>query len=250
VEPELGIRVMSYNIAAGHGDLSRIADVIRGSGAELVALQEVDVHWGDRSQFVDQARWLADALDMEVAFAPIYSLPPATGAVGRREFGLAMLSQHPLMSAENHEITRLSTQSADAVPEPLPGFQEVIVEVMGRRVTVFNTHLDYRSDPAVRRLQVADMLRLIGQAARPVLLLGDLNAEPGAPELLPLFQRLSDVWPRTGDPGLTYPAEGPTKRIDYILSSEHFRTVRASVLDTDASDHRPVVAELMTRPGF
>lgn len=245
MESELSIRVMSYNIAAGHGDLSRIADVIRASGAELVGLQEVDVHWSDRSDFVDQARWLAEALEMEVAFAPIYSLPPLDGDVPQREFGLAMLSRHPILVAENHEITRLSTQSAEPVPTPLPGFQEVAVEFMGRRVSVYNTHLDYRSDPAVRRLQVADMLRLIGEATRPVLLLGDLNAEPHAQELLPLLQRLSDVWPPRADPGFTYPANGPTKRIDYILASEHFETRSVRVLETDASDHLPVLAELM-----
>ena len=56
------LRVMTWNIAAGHGDLSKIAEVIGKSGAEIVALQEVDVRWSERSAFADQADSLAKLL--------------------------------------------------------------------------------------------------------------------------------------------------------------------------------------------
>jgi endonuclease/exonuclease/phosphatase family metal-dependent hydrolase len=245
-DPQLSIRVMSFNIAAGHGDLPRIAEVIRGSGAEIVGLQEVDVHWGDRSGFVDQARWLSEALQMEVFFAPIYTLPPAEGRVQERQFGLAILSRHPIAAATNHPLSRLSTQADVPVPIPHPGFPEARIEIGGRSIHVFNTHLDYRGDPSTRRLQVGEMLRIIGEENRPVLLLGDLNAEPGAPELSPLFERLKDAWPSPGD-GFTYPADTPIKRIDYILASPHFRIGSMKALRTDASDHLPVVAVLKLR---
>ena len=42
----LELRVMSYNIAAGFGDIYGIAEVIAEQQPDLVALQEVDVHWG------------------------------------------------------------------------------------------------------------------------------------------------------------------------------------------------------------
>ncbi|GAA4951635.1 hypothetical protein GCM10023238_17450 [Streptomyces heliomycini] len=36
----------------------------------MIGLQEVDVHWGARSDFADEARALAGKLDMRVFFAP------------------------------------------------------------------------------------------------------------------------------------------------------------------------------------
>ena len=236
---------MSYNIAAGHGNLDRIIEVIRSSGADVVALQEVDVHWSERSGFADQAALLGDALGMEVFYAPIYTLHPAEGRLEDREYGLAVLSRLPLREARNNQITRLSTQAEDPPPEPLPGFPEVVIEVEGAAVHLFNTHLDYRADPRVREMQVADMLRIMGSADRPTLLLGDLNAEPGDPELDPLFQRLEDVWSDDLGPGLTFPADDPVKRIDYILASSHFAVGNVEVLETEASDHCPVVADLL-----
>lgn len=281
------LRVMTYNIAAGHGDLNGIARAIRAADPDIVALQEVDVRWSERSDFADQAAELGVALGMHVRFGPIYNLSHAreAGADARslaaadarpaaadaptadadarpapatpdssvpppRQFGLAILSREPIVEFTNHVIPRLSTQTEAAEPAPMPGFLEAVVRVGGERVHVFNTHLDYRADPRVRVQQVARMLELMDEGAEPVILMGDLNARPDAPELQPLLARLTDVWSIAAGEGWTYPGATPDRRIDYILVSDHFRVVDAHVPATPASDHRPVVADVrLSRPG-
>ncbi|MES2177848.1 MAG: endonuclease/exonuclease/phosphatase family protein [Gemmatimonadota bacterium] len=242
------VRVMSYNIAAGHGDLDRIAATIRAEAPEIVALQEVDVHWHARSGFADQAAVLAKALGMDARFAHIYDLDPTTPGAPRREYGVAILSKHPIVEFHNHTIARLSTVNEGTPATPMPGFLEVVLDVGGTRVRVFDTHIDYRPDPAVRVKQVAEMLAIIGEPSAPTLLFGDLNAPPIAPELQPLLRRLHDSWPEANGPGLTYPATEPVKRIDYVLTSRHFRVQTMRVPVTEASDHRPVTATLMMYP--
>jgi len=250
---DVPLRVMNYNIHTGIGsegtlDLARTASVIRDSGADVVGLEEVDVHWDARSDFRDQARDLARMLHMGVFFAPIYDLPPATDGAPRRQYGVAVLSRFPILRAENHLLTRLSTQDPNPVPAPAPGFPEVVVLAHGVPVHVYATHLDYRAEPAVRELQVADTLRILADDPRDArqVLVGDLNAEPAAPELVPLWTRLTDAW-TSAEPGLTYPADVPAKRIDYVTTSPgvHVRGIR--VIETLASDHRPVVADLTVR---
>jgi endonuclease/exonuclease/phosphatase family metal-dependent hydrolase len=61
-------------------------------------------------------------------------------------------------------------------------------------IRLFNTHLDYRADPAIRQQPVTEVLGIIGASPGPTLLLGDLNAQPQAPELQPLLGKLKDVW--------------------------------------------------------
>jgi endonuclease/exonuclease/phosphatase family metal-dependent hydrolase len=244
---DIPLRVMTYNIRSGNGDLGGTAAAIRASAPDLVALQEVDVHWAERSNFVDQATELGKQLQMQVRFAPIYQLPGAPQAPSR-EFGVALLSKFPIVSFANHIITRLSTQETNPVPAPMPGFLEASVDVGGHAVRVFDTHLDYRSDPKVRQQQVSDMLAFIGGVSAPTLLFGDLNAPPDAPEIQPLLQRLHDSWPTSAGEGLTDPADVPRKRIDYVLTSNHFRVRNASVPNTLASDHRPVVVDLTFTP--
>jgi len=251
------LRVVNYNVHTGIGadgrlDLEHTAQTLDALHADVIGLEEVDVHWADRSEWRDQARALADALDMRVFFAPIYSLDPPEAGAPRREYGLAVLTDLPVVHAENHEITRLSTQGADPVPEPAPGFPEVVVEAGGARVHVYATHLDYRGDPSVRRAQVADTLAILDQdpeGAQQVLV-GDFNAGPRAGELAPLWTRLVDSWVAAGQgKGLTFPTQRPVKRIDYVTHSPQIRTLRAEVVHTTASDHLPVVADLLVRRG-
>lgn len=244
--PATLLRVMTYNIRSGNGDLAQTAGVIRGQAPDIAALQEVDVHWADRSAFADQAAELATRTGMQARFAGIYRLPGAPGAPPR-EFGVAMLTRLPIVSFRNDTITRLSTQDTNPVPTPMPGLLDAELDVHGTHVRVFVTHLDYRRDPAVRVQQVADMLRYVGSSATPTLLMGDLNATPDAPEIQPLLRRLHDVWDASRGPGFTYPADVPRQRIDYVLVSPAFRVRSVRVLDTQASDHRPVVADLALR---
>ncbi len=240
-------RVMTWNIAAGHGDLSTIAGAIREAGPDIVALQEVDAHWEKRSNFADQPAELAKALGMHVRFGPIYQLP-GDGTSPRREFGVAILSRHPIVEFHNHLLPRLSTQSAATEPELMPGFLEATVEIEGGRVRVFTTHLDYRADPRVRNLQVAATIARLDAIDGPMILMGDLNAPPHAVELAPLFQRLRDAWPNGSDAGFTYPATAPVRRIDYILTSGDLRARNVRVPPIEASDHRPVVADISPSP--
>ncbi|MFF1273124.1 endonuclease/exonuclease/phosphatase family protein [Streptomyces marokkonensis] len=244
--PALPLRVATYNIHAGAGqdqvfDLDRTAAALRGLRADVIGLQEVDVHWGARSDFVDEARALAAKLRMRVFFAPVYDLEPATPDGERRQFGVAVLSRYPVLHAENHEITRLSTQTPDPVPAPGPGFAEVVVDVRGAHVHVYSTHLDYRADPSVRAAQVTDMLAVLAADRGPKILVGDFNAEASAPELVPLWGTLRDAAPGGGG---TYPAVDPAKRIDLVTVSPDIGVTGARTVATEASDHRPVVADL------
>ena len=258
--PPVVARFASYNIHAGAGmdnvyDLDRTAAAIRALGADVVGLQEADVHWGERSRWRDTVAELGRRLGMQVGFAPIYSLDPLQPGDPRREYGVAVLSRQPIVALENHSITRLSTQVPDPVPEPAPGFLEATIQVRGARTHVYVTHLDYRGDPTVRAMQVADTRQILAEdpAGANQVLLGDLNAEASAPELAPLWDVLQDAWAaapvRAGEPGLTY----PTKRIDVVTVSPHI-AVRDAQTQSDpeligASDHRAVAATVLLHQG-
>lgn len=245
----VALKVMTYNIHAGQEGLDAVAALINAEAPDLVALQEVDVHWSDRSAFVDQLTALADATGMEARFAPVYSLDPPSEGAPRREYGVALLSRFPVVDSVNHDLTRISTIFGGP-PRPMPGFLELTVSVDGRPVRVLCTHLDYRTDPATRATEVEETLRILAARPGPLLLMGDLNAPPDAREIAPLLAELQDAWavvtPRDAGEGagLTYPAVDPTKRIDYVLASREWTVRSARLLDTVASDHRAVVAEV------
>ncbi len=257
--PGVTARVATYNIHAGSGsdgvfDLDRTAAAIAALDADVVGLQEADVHWGARSSWQDTVTELGRRLGMRTAFGPIYSLDPPSAGDPRREYGVALLTRHPVVAVENHELTRQSTIFPGTPPGPMPGFLEAVVQIRGARTHVYVTHLDYRGDPTLRSVEVGETLDILAEdppGARQVLV-GDLNAEPGDPELDPLWTRLGDAWAmapdRVGGPGLTFPALDPVKRIDVVAVSDGIEVLDAATQSDPtlvaASDHRAVVATL------
>jgi endonuclease/exonuclease/phosphatase family metal-dependent hydrolase len=252
---DLSLRVVTYNIQAGAGmdrrfDVGRQIEALRAIDADIISLQEVDVRWSARSEWRDLATEIAGALGMNVFFGHIYESDPPNLPPGG--FGIAMLSRYPILAGENHEITRLSTQVPDPKPEPAPGFPEILVNARGAHIHVYGTHLDFRADPAVRQMQVADMLQIMARdQGRRQILLGDFNARPDAPELAPLWQHVADAWARANGPdgGLTFPADVPDRRIDYVTVSPRLEVREAAVPQTFASDHLPVIADLIVKRG-
>lgn len=239
------IRVMSYNIEYGHEGLDSVAAVIRDQRADIVGLQEVDVHWSARSNFVDQAALLAHRTGMSYRFAHIYSIPNSDPSKPPREFGVAILSRFPIVSFSNHDITRLSTQDSGVTPALLPGLLDVEVNADGRRIRVFNVHLDYRSDPSVRAKQVSDVIEYINKDTISTILTGDLNAAPDAAELKPLMRRLSDTWVNNAEPAPTFPSTKPEKKIDYVFTTDSFCASGTYIPKVYASDHFPIVVDLI-----
>ncbi|MFG1621001.1 glycoside hydrolase family 3 N-terminal domain-containing protein [Kribbella sp. NPDC049227] len=253
------LTVASYNIHAGAGednvfDLDRTARALKALNADVIGLQEVDVHWDARSEWRDTIAELAATLGMYAGFAPIYDLDPPTPGQPRRQYGVGVLSRFPLVRTENHPITRLSTQDPNPVPAPASGFLEAEIDVRGRRVHVYCTHLDYRADPSVREAQVRDTTKILAGDRRKDLqiLTGDFNAEATAPELAGLWTRVTDSWTATGTTSggpNTYPAVDPVKRIDFVTVGTGLHVLRVAVPpEQAASDHRPVVADLSFRP--
>ena len=241
------LRVASFNIHHGVGtdnllDLERIARVIEDGGAQVVGLQEVDRHFGERSQFVDQATWLAERLGMRVVFGANLDLDPFTPDAPRRQYGTAILSRHRIRGWRN-----------TLLPRPAGGEQrgllEAVVSVRGARVRVFNTHLQHNSQEE-RLAQIAQIRTIVGQSRESVVLLGDLNATPESPEIAAITEDLADTWVAAGEgEGFTYDAETPHARIDYVLTSSDVVAKAAAVVTSDGSDHLPVVVDLVLPGG-
>jgi endonuclease/exonuclease/phosphatase family metal-dependent hydrolase len=80
---------------------------------------------------------------------------------------------------------------------------------------------------------------------------GDFNDEPGGSSYQMMLKGFNDAWGavRPKDLGLSYPADKPVKRIDYIFlrRNDGWRVKKAWVVKSMASDHLPVVAEVELR---
>ena len=290
------ITVLGFNIAYGRGPggdeagpwtrdhivrhLDGIAEQIRASGADIAALQEVDLV-AHRSNDIDEARYLADKLGWPVYacvltwennYVPYPYWPPARH-YGRMRSGQCVLSRFPIVSS-----TRYRLPQPEANPFYYNAFylhralQHVVVDLgAGRVLDLVNVHLE-AFDKDNREKQVATLQEVIGKSASPFrIVVGDFNALPpgaskkhdftdepdadfrGDETMSRIFAipELTEVLTRgaasADDPStLTYPAEAPTRRLDYIFVGAGFEVTDAKVMSEGApwSDHLPIVARL------
>jgi endonuclease/exonuclease/phosphatase (EEP) superfamily protein YafD len=114
-----------------------------------------------------------------------------------------------------------------------------------------NTHLDASGDDRWRRQEVRTLLAIADSArlreGTRLLVGGDFNSTPeSAVQDTIRSDALRDVWQSCGrGDGYTYPATVGIKRIDYLFIEGRSRCARAEVIDSPASDHRPLLVYLV-----
>ena len=224
------VTVMTYNIHSGRGadgvlDLDRTRQVIEASGAQLVALQEVD-RWTLRTGLVDQMKALVGQRPWQYAYGPNLFLPPGF-------YGNALLSVYPI-----RESSHVSLPS----PRETRGFLRAVVQVTpSQDIVVYVTHLGLNQNE--REQHVKMLLHSVRDEKLPVILMGDFNAEADSAEIGALKEVLHDLG--ASERQATFPSYAPAHRIDYIFVCDGFEVKNLYVSEHLASDHLPVVARLL-----
>ena len=206
-------------------DLNRQAAVIQNADPEVVGLQEVD-SCVKRSSYVHQASVLAKSLGMYSTFGPAI---PLTGG----KYGVAILSKEKPLSHRNI---------------PLPGKEKRTLLVCEFKEYVFaTTHLALEEENRMTSLDI-----ILEEAARwdkPFFICGDWNDVPTSTLITKMkksFRFLNNITNTSSN--YTFPADTPNKIIDYIARYGRTGTSvtkRQVINQPDASDHRPVLVEVV-----
>ncbi|HEY1261825.1 MAG TPA: endonuclease/exonuclease/phosphatase family protein [Stellaceae bacterium] len=232
------LRVATYNIHACVGvdrrcDPARVAEVLRGIGADVVCLQEVGAgrHVG---RHADQWAYLGEATGCRVILG-------AGARQHRRRFLNAILTRLPVMSVRSIDLTISGHEPRGAIDADL--------EFGGRVLRVVATHFGLHAGE--RRLQANRLVAALGEPPavdrpRPdaVLLMGDLNEWRGRSGALGALDRRLGPSPAPR----TFPSWLPVLPLDRIYTDGAAISGEVSVCRTPlarlASDHLPLVGDL------
>ena len=239
------LRVATYNIHSCRGidgktRPERIARVLNRLQADVIGVQEVDVH-RPRSGTLDQAKEIAVHLEMEHTFYDV--LVEET-----ERYGIAVFSRYPF------QIRRMALLTEAGIGREARGamWLEVTPEEDFPPFHFFNTHFGLGRDERRRQAEVLtgpDWLGAIPED-EPVVVCGDFNSVPGSTPWIKLNRVLRDAQLRhgKGKPLATFSSIKPLLRIDHVFTSEHFEVHEITVPKTSsalmASDHLPLCIEL------
>ena len=229
------IRVMTYNLRQGERGIREIARVIEDVNPDILCVQEVNPwdKWGD----------------------PVWQLQQLMlGWHMVRDGELAILSRNPIVSSAVHYLPA-KTQRA---------ILEAHIRIGRREITVLNTHFNVASErhldawgrepapsrirhtAAVMHAQARELIRVASTSGDALLIMGDLNMPPRWLACREIAGRYRDAFRAAGwGLGYTFPANLPVSRIDHIFLGPSLAAKRCFVPRTRASDHRPVVADIV-----
>jgi endonuclease/exonuclease/phosphatase family metal-dependent hydrolase len=252
------MRIATFNILHGRSlrdgevRLDRLRDAVKELDADILALQEVDCDQ-PRSDLADLTRVAAEAMGAvshrfvaALAGTPGATWIAATGSEqpGSATYGIALLSRYRARSWQVLRLPRIPVR----FPMYLSGPGRVMVvreepraaviaqlETPLGDLTVANTHLSFVS--GWNRIQLRRLMRDLRALPGPRLLVGDLNMTPKPAAAATGMRPLAEL--------PTFPAAGPARQLDHVLTDAPSIRARHSEAPLLAiSDHRPLVVDL------
>src|SRR6266567_2938886 len=183
--PLQAIRVVNWNIDRGL-HLPDITEFLASQQADLLTLQEVDLN-ARRTHRLNVAEELARNLGMNYVFGREFEELTQGSRTSPAYHGQATLSR---LRLKNPRIIRFRSQSGfwrprwflprtEPFQERLGGRIALVTEIegAGRRLTVYNLHLESRGNHDIRLAQMEEVLEDVKKQApqSPTLIAGDLN---------------------------------------------------------------------------
>lgn len=236
------LRVMTYNIRAADYGLNRIIATLRKGKADIIALQEVD-KFVRRTGRIDQPKKIAHSLGMNYVFRKHFAYQGG-------EFGLALFSRYMIDHVERVRVRRSNLVLLKArVHTPKRPVGVIVVHF--HPTNPIDKAITKKENNAARLREAKRAFEIATTYDTPFLIMGDFNANSGSPAYGLFAEKFQDCC-RVGG-GLwdkTWPAKFPITRIDYIWASRHFRVLGCRTIESKASDHLPVVADIQQMIGL
>jgi endonuclease/exonuclease/phosphatase family metal-dependent hydrolase len=220
----LRLRVVVWNVHGFRAGPRRLARAMADLRPDLILLNEIRFRW--------RIRRFARLLGMDVHHGLSLSGPVLNAVLVRPPWRIverwaARLSRTPGLNRRGVVAARVGRA--------------------GSRLTVAAVHLGVSDGERVAHAE--ELTDMLAGAPPPLIVGGDLNESPEAPAVAWIAERYFDAFSRAGTgPGETFPAGRPRARIDYLFVTDDIRVAEVRVGDDpemlEASDHRPVIADL------
>ena len=236
------IKAVTFNIQhcavfpTGKIDFDAFAEKIRSFDADVIGLNEVRGK-GARKDYQAQAQILAEKTGYRYYFA-------RATEIGRgNPYGNAVLTRLPIMRCETVPIP-------DPVPRRYGGYYEtrclLKMTLAQPDATFLITHFGLNPDEQENALRT--VLENIGDGN--TVLMGDLNVTPDNPLIARLREEMTDAAEAAapGDPLLTFRADAPDRKIDYIFTKGNITAKNCRIVPGVLSDHLPLEAVIEIAP--
>lgn len=226
--------------------IDRVVDVIKDIDADIVCLQELTQGYVEQSQ---DNTW--EHIQHELGYYGVHqTIPITTDLEGKWLQANAIFSRYPMNFKHEHWLH--APKDPEDTKDQFRGYLESVVDLGDTQVTVGTTHMSFQNyqhddDPELHRLLNATE-RKFGK----FILTGDLNATPDSRRVQELAKRFEhagpaytqNTWTTKAHSTPEFEADTLDWRYDYVFTTPDVEVVEARIVETDVSDHLPILVTM------
>lgn len=269
------MRLVSFNIALFEANNDKLQAFLKDLNADILCFQEVARKVGEQGLEKYNSKPAIDEATPELPygfFAPLWVLDHFAGKPevnaqlgGWFEFGTYIKSRYPIIKGQQIFVQNHLTYITDWSKWPEEEYravQVVDIDARGRRdvdiapssLRVINYHGIWTKGKMGNKqtLKAAEVIKTLALEKKgPVIICGDFNLFPDNKAIQILsqsFRNLGDEFEiKTTRPASNEFSERDRNVVDYMFVNEKVQVKKFEVLESDVSDHLPLVLDIEVR---
>ncbi|MEK7614034.1 MAG: endonuclease/exonuclease/phosphatase family protein [Patescibacteria group bacterium] len=234
-------------------DVNNIVTFLKEINPDIICLQELTINHPEFNQGVDTSKYIANELGFNYYFKDAQT---STNNGKEYTLGNGIFSRFPILQSRFHYIQEPSNPNDQNTDYSAEGrlYVEVELDTPNGEYTIGTVHMSYTdrfvSTPA-KEAETRELIKVVQEKEKQYLLTGDFNALPESYTITELQKYLKNVGPEveaktwTTKPFSYNGFEATTLdwRLDYGFMTPDIQVRSAEILNTEYSDHLPLLIE-------
>lgn len=238
------MNILTWNIWYKE-DPKNILELLKSTDWDICCLQEV--MRGFHPEIDDVAAYLMDSLKAQGHFEVAQCHRDKGWSQGN-----LILSKLPIANTFSHFV---QDQSVEAEPSFSDEGRVVVGIELENTLKILTTHMSYTKrfeETEKRNVESKKLLAYLEATKRPFVVCGDFNAVPTSALVQELTKKYQNLSPDFALPTWTtkpfshdgFEVGALSYRLDYIFGSREVTPISSHIMQTEYSDHLPVVARI------
>ena len=242
------LKILQWNIWYKE-DIDKIVEEIKRSQADVITAQEFIQH---SATDLDTAKYIADKLGFNYFY---HTADTWSGREEKEAQGNAIFSRFPITETSHVYISPPKHNPENALEEGRI-YVETTLDVKGEPLVAGTTHLSFTPGFEIteqRKKEADNLINIIKNKKTNYIFGADLNAGPDSYVIKEFEKQLSNVGPDYREKTFAnqpfdyygmYQVEDLEWRLDYLFASDDIKVTNAQIMETEYSDHLPILAEI------
>lgn len=244
------MKVLQWNIWYKE-NIENVLKTLKEIDADVVCLQELTIGH-ECNQGLDSVKYLADGLGFNYFYKEAQGFYSSNGTVS---FGNGIFSRYPIVKSSFQYVQEPQDQETEDYSKEGRVYVELGIKVGDLEYEIGTVHMSYTHELAssyAKEKEADKLVEAIKNKKQNFILCGDFNALQGSYCINRVSEHLVSAGPDLKQNTWTtkpfsyqgFEADTLDYRVDYVFCSADVKVKHAKVINTEYSDHLPILIEI------